>query len=55
LDWQQILPLLQKQQARGLLELVGDHWRATEQGQRFLNDVIASFLPGEISQATPVV
>lgn len=52
LAWQQVLPLLQKQQARGLLEVVADHWRATEQGQRFLNDVMASFLPGEISQAT---
>ena len=50
LDWQQVLPLLQQQQARGLLEVVAGHWRATEQGQRFLNEVIASFLPGEISQ-----
>jgi len=52
LAWPQVLPHLQKQQARGLLEVVGDHWRATEQGQRFLNDVMASFLPGKISQAT---
>ena len=30
---------------RGWLELADDHVRATELGQRFLNDVIASFLP----------
>ena len=36
---------LQNAFARGWLECVGERVRATELGQRFLNDVIASFLP----------
>ena len=50
LPLQQVLPILHAQQSRGLLEQVQGRWRASEQGQRFLNDVIESFLPGEISQ-----
>ncbi|CAK0780690.1 hypothetical protein CCP4SC76_7540003 [Gammaproteobacteria bacterium] len=30
--------------ARGLLELVGNQWRATPQGNRFLNDLLQTFL-----------
>ena len=40
-----IQPQLDNAVRRGWLELADDHVRATELGQRFLNDVIASFLP----------
>ena len=46
-----LLAGLQREQARGLLEPVDGRWRATAQGQRFLNDVIGAFLPDTNSQA----
>lgn len=46
-----VLPGLQREQARGLLEPVEGRWRATAQGQRFLNDVLGAFLPDANSQA----
>ena len=46
-----LLAGLQREQARGMLEPVDGRWRATAQGQRFLNDVIGAFLPDTNSQA----
>ncbi|MCK7595044.1 radical SAM family heme chaperone HemW [Pseudomarimonas salicorniae] len=40
-----IMPALRSGQIRGWLAEEGDHWRPTPFGARFLNDVMASFLP----------
>ena len=48
LDWQEVQAPINKLAGRGLLESVPGApggWRPTELGQRFLNDVIAEFLP----------
>ncbi len=46
LDLDAIQPKLDAAIARGWLEIADGNIRATEFGQRFLNDVIGSFLPG---------
>jgi oxygen-independent coproporphyrinogen-3 oxidase len=45
IDARAIHPQLDAARARGWLEMDGERVRATEFGRRFLNDVIASFLP----------
>ena len=40
-----VLPALRSAQIRGWMDSAGDHWRTTPLGARFLNDVMASFLP----------
>jgi len=40
-----IQPTLAALKSRGLLESTGDHWKPTELGFRFLNDLQAAFLP----------
>ncbi len=45
LPWSDISRPIAQLQARGLLENSGSNWRASALGQRFLNDVIAAFLP----------
>ena len=40
-----LAPTLSEAQARGLIDIVGDHVRASDFGFRFLNDTIALFLP----------
>jgi oxygen-independent coproporphyrinogen-3 oxidase len=48
-----IAAIAERAQLKGLLERAGaGHWRATELGQRFLNDLQALFLP---EAATPAV
>jgi oxygen-independent coproporphyrinogen-3 oxidase len=40
-----VQPTLAALKSRGLLESTGDHWKPTELGFRFLNDLQAAFLP----------
>jgi oxygen-independent coproporphyrinogen-3 oxidase len=47
LPTQAIAPMLADARNRGWLECEDRHVRATELGRRFLNDVIASFLPAK--------
>jgi len=44
LAFEQVQPALERAQSRGLLEHDAP-WRCTEQGQRFLNDLLAEVLP----------
>ncbi len=44
LAFEQVQPALERAQSRGLLEY-DEPWRCTEQGQRFLNDLLAEVLP----------
>ncbi len=44
LDFDRLKPALERAQSRGLLEL-DTPWRCTEQGARFLNDLLAEVLP----------
>ena len=39
------MPQLEAAARRGWMHAEGDHWRTTPLGARFLNDVMASFLP----------
>jgi oxygen-independent coproporphyrinogen-3 oxidase len=49
-----ISPTLQALQARGLLEKSAEaHWRPSELGFRFLNDVISAFLPRDNDEPGP--
>lgn len=48
---EELSPRLSALAARGLLESRAGAWRATDTGFAFLNDVVASFLDGEKSQA----
>jgi oxygen-independent coproporphyrinogen-3 oxidase len=45
LGWHTVAPRLSALAERGLLIADGPNWRATELGQRFLNDAIGAFLP----------
>ena len=45
LPWSAVATQVGSLEARGLMERSGEHWRASALGQRFLNDVIAAFLP----------
>jgi oxygen-independent coproporphyrinogen-3 oxidase len=45
LPWSAVATQVGSLEARGLLEKSGEYWRASTLGQRFLNDVIAAFLP----------
>jgi putative oxygen-independent coproporphyrinogen III oxidase len=40
-----VLPTLDEARRRGWMQVAGDHWRTTPLGARFLNDVMAAFLP----------
>ena len=40
-----LLPAVARAQAKGLLKIEAGHWRATERGMDFLNDLQALFLP----------
>ncbi|GIX35965.1 MAG: YggW family oxidoreductase [Lysobacteraceae bacterium] len=55
---QAILPTLERLRGRGLMACEGGRWRPTPFGARFLNDVIAAFLPdprrAAPGQAAPV-
>ncbi|MBI5040180.1 MAG: radical SAM family heme chaperone HemW [Gammaproteobacteria bacterium] len=46
LGFEQVQPALERAQQRGLLEW-DTPWRCTEQGRRFLNDLLAEFLPDD--------
>jgi putative oxygen-independent coproporphyrinogen III oxidase len=46
-----LLPALQQLAAEGLMEAENSHWRPSERGRTFLNEVIQRFLPGPNSQA----
>jgi len=44
--WTRVVVTIAEAAARGFLQREsGDHWRPTELGQRFLNDLQAMFLP----------
>ncbi len=45
LPWSTVATQLTSLEARGLVERNSEYWRASTLGQRFLNDVIAAFLP----------
>jgi oxygen-independent coproporphyrinogen-3 oxidase len=45
LSMDDIAPIVASARDRGLLDVEGDRVRASELGQRFLNDTIALFLP----------
>jgi putative oxygen-independent coproporphyrinogen III oxidase len=51
LPWSQVAASAGALEARGLLEQRAGTWRATALGQRFLNDVIAQFLPEQAAPA----
>jgi oxygen-independent coproporphyrinogen-3 oxidase len=48
-----VTPRLGDLGSRGLVRLVGDRYRASTLGFRFLNDVLAAFLPDGIARRTP--
>jgi putative oxygen-independent coproporphyrinogen III oxidase len=48
-----VLPKLGDFAKRGLVEPEGDHYRATELGFRFLNDLLAAFLPEQSDRRAP--
>jgi len=49
LDWETVAPRLHELEGRGLLERTGGHWRTSELGGRFLNEVLLSFVPEPVS------
>ncbi|MEO8313407.1 MAG: radical SAM family heme chaperone HemW [Pseudomonadota bacterium] len=51
LEERAVLQPLQRLATEGLMETKNGHWRATERGRTFLNEVIQRFLPGPNSQA----
>jgi len=51
LPWSAVATEIGSLEARGLMERSGEHWRASALGQRFLNDVIAAFLPSGSASA----
>jgi oxygen-independent coproporphyrinogen-3 oxidase len=51
LPWSAIEQRVERLRERGLLEHAAGWWRATELGQRFLNDLIGAFLPDEAASA----
>ena len=48
-----VTPRLDDYVARGLLHAEGGHYRATDLGFRFLNDLLSGFLPDENGRRTP--
>ncbi|MEO6080791.1 MAG: radical SAM family heme chaperone HemW [Steroidobacteraceae bacterium] len=46
-----VLPALEKLAREGLMQAQNGHWRATERGRTYLNEVIQRFLPARNSQA----
>jgi hypothetical protein len=48
-----VLPRLGDFAKRGLLDAVSDRYRASDLGFRFLNDLIAAFLPEENPRRDP--
>ena len=52
LPWSSVAARTTRLQQRGLLEESAGRWRASELGQRFLNDVISEFLP-PVRRKTP--
>jgi putative oxygen-independent coproporphyrinogen III oxidase len=46
LAFEAVLPALRQLASEGLMEVIGDHWRATARGRTYLNEVIQRFLPG---------
>jgi oxygen-independent coproporphyrinogen-3 oxidase len=48
-----VVPTLERLASRGLLEASPGAWRPTTLGLRFLNDLQAAFLPGELGGGTP--
>jgi putative oxygen-independent coproporphyrinogen III oxidase len=46
-----VLPTLQQLAREGLMHAENDHWRATERGRTYLNELIQRFLPERNSQA----
>jgi putative oxygen-independent coproporphyrinogen III oxidase len=53
LRFEQVVPTLLRQQARGLLASVDGHWAPSLTGQRFLNDLLLDFLPESSATAHP--
>jgi putative oxygen-independent coproporphyrinogen III oxidase len=49
-EWQLIEPSLERLRERDLVERVGSRWRPSPLGLRFLNDVVAVFLPERASR-----
>jgi oxygen-independent coproporphyrinogen-3 oxidase len=44
LDWQEIVPRVERLKGRGLLDEVGGQWQTTGLGGQFLNDVLLEFM-----------
>jgi putative oxygen-independent coproporphyrinogen III oxidase len=55
LRFEQVVPILLSQQARGLLASVDGHWAPSLTGQRFLNDLLLDFLPESSATAHPAL
>jgi putative oxygen-independent coproporphyrinogen III oxidase len=53
LSFDEVVPTLLEQEARGLLESVNGRWAPSLTGQRFLNDLLLEFLPDSSSTAVP--
>jgi putative oxygen-independent coproporphyrinogen III oxidase len=51
LRFEEVVPTLSAQQARGLLVRADGHWAPSSSGQRFLNDLLLDFLPDSSSTA----
>jgi len=46
LDWDEVAPIMESLDSRGLVRRDGSRWAATLLGARFLNDLLVEFLPG---------
>jgi oxygen-independent coproporphyrinogen-3 oxidase len=55
LRFEQVIPTLLSQQARGLLERVAGRWAPSLTGQRFLNDLLLEYLPDRARAADPAL